>query len=165
MAKTIDVQLLNPFITATLDCLTQMAGLQPERKRLFVKNDPVMHGNITGIIGMSNGLTGSCSVSFPTSIAKVIVGKLLGEAPDQLSDEMIHDGIGEVANMVAGGAKRQFIASGHRFDISTPTVIVGERPTSLFNPVDTMAIACEFLPWPGAAETFLIEIALKPTEK
>ncbi len=165
MAKTIDVQLLNPFIAATLDCLTQMGGLQPERKRLFIKNDPTMHGEITGIIGLSNGLTGSCSVSFPLALAKHIVGKFLGESPDQLSEEMINDGIGEVANMVAGGAKRQFIANGHRFDISTPTVISGGRPTALHNPVGVMSIACEFSPWPQAPETFLIEVALKPTDK
>jgi chemotaxis protein CheX len=160
--KTIDVQLLNPFISATLECLTQMAGMSPERKRVFIKTDPMMHGYITGIIGMSNGITGSCSVSFPQELARHIVGKFMGEDPGNLTDEMVSDGIGEVANMVAGGAKRQFANSEYRFDISTPTVIMG-APTALYNPAETISIACEFIAAPTIAETFLIEIALKPT--
>lgn len=160
--KTIDVQLLNPFIAATLECLTQMAGMTPERKRVFVKTDPMMHGSITGIIGMSNGITGSCSVSFQHGLARHIVSRFMGEDPDMLTDEMISDGIGEVANMVAGGAKRQFVSSEYRFDISTPTVIVGER-VALYNPADTVSIACEFTASSAIPETFLIEIALRPT--
>lgn len=160
--KTIDVQLLNPFISATLECLTQMAGMSPERKRVFIKTDPMMHGYITGIIGMSNGITGSCSVSFPADLARHIVGKFMGEDPGNLTDEMVSDGIGEVANMVAGGAKRQFANSEYRFDISTPTVIMG-APTALYNPAETISIACEFIAAPTIAESFLIEIALKPT--
>lgn len=159
--KTIDVQLLNPFITATLECLTQMAGMTPERKRVFVKTDPMMHGYITGIIGMSNGITGSCSVSFPHGLAKHIVAKFMGENETNLTDDMVSDGIGEVANMVAGGAKRQFATTEYRFDISTPTVIMGS-PTALYNPAETVSIACEFTASPAIAETFLIEIALKP---
>jgi chemotaxis protein CheX len=164
MPKTIDVQLLNPFIHATVECLKQMAQVKPERRRVFVKTDPRMHGDICGIIGMTNGITGSCVVSFPKALAKRIVCRLLGESEASISDEMVNDGIGEVANMVAGGAKREFVNTQYRFDISTPTVIAG-MPVNLFNPQDTVAIVCEFtadVAWP---ETFLIEIALKPTEK
>lgn len=164
MPKTIDVNLLNPFIAATLDCLKQMAGVKPERKRVFVKVDPLMHGDVCGIIGMTNGITGSCVVSFPDQLAKRIVARLLGEDEATISSSMIEDGIGEVANMVAGGAKRKFADTPYRFDISIPTVIHGE-PVKLFNPADTVSIACEFLADPAWPETFLIEVALKPTNK
>ena len=40
MSGSVDVNLLNPFVQAVLDCLTQMAGLNPQRKRLFVKESP-----------------------------------------------------------------------------------------------------------------------------
>jgi CheY-specific phosphatase CheX len=166
MAKTVDVQLLNPFIQAALECLVKMAGCNPSRRRIFIKQDPTMFGDVAGIIGMTQGITGSCVVSFPMPLARRIVGKLLMEDPDAISDQMVDDGIGEVANMVAGGAKRQFAALGtYKFAISTPTVIRGDNPTRLFNPADTVAIACEFTADPAWPETFLIEIALKPQDK
>ena len=164
MPKTIDVNLLNPFISAALDCLSQMAGAKPQRKRVFVKTDPTMHGDICGIIGMTNGITGSCVVSFPDALARRIVARLLSEKEESISAAMIEDGIGEVANMVAGGAKRKFADTPYRFDITIPTVVHGE-PVKLFNPADTVAIACEFTADPEWPETFLIEVALKPTDK
>jgi chemotaxis protein CheX len=165
MAKTIDVKLLNPFLEATVECLTQMAGVRPHRKRVFVKTDPVMHGQITGVIGLSNGLTGSCAVSFPLALAKRLVGTFLGESSVQISSEMVCDGVGEIANMVAGTAKRHFVAIGVIFNISTPTVVMGGERTAVHNPGGTMNIACEFTVFPDLDETFLLEIALKPTER
>lgn len=163
MAKTIDVNLINPFIDSTLECLQQMAGCQPQRKRVFVKKDMAMHGNISGVIGLSNGITGSCAVSFPQSLAERIVAAFLGESIP-VAEQMIHDGIGEVANMVAGGAKMRFAKAGFNFSISTPTVIAGS-PTQLWNPNEVVSIACEFSAKPEWEETFLIEIASKPTDK
>jgi chemotaxis protein CheX len=164
MAKTVDVQLLNPFLVATIDCMTVMARLKPERKRLFLKTSPIMHGDIAGVIGMAKGVTGSCVVSFPESLARRIVSTLLGEEPAELTKDMIQDGIGEIANMVGGGAKRLLATTAYRFDISTPTVLVG-RPIQLYNPPDTISIACEFTADPTFPETFMIELATKPVEK
>lgn len=164
MAKTVDAQLLNPFLTAALECFQVMGGLAPERKRLFLKTSPIMHGDIAGVIGMTNGITGSCVVSFPEPLARKLVASMMMEDPDKITREMILDGVGEVANMVGGGAKRKLAGSGWRFDISTPTVLYG-KPIQLFNPPDTIAIAAEFSIHPDWPETFLFELATRPHEK
>lgn len=159
MAESVDVNLLNPFIQAVLDCLTQMAGLDPKRKRVFVKQSPQMLGEVSGIIGLSNGVTGSCTVSFPTSLAEKVVASLLGESCEG-DMAMVRDGIGEVANMVAGGAKRMFHDSDYNFQISTPTVIQsGEEPPSIYNPKDSVSICCEFV---ADDEVFFVEVAVRP---
>jgi chemotaxis protein CheX len=169
MAKTVDVQLVNPFLVATLECMTVMAGLQPERRRLFLKTTSLMHGDIAGIIGLSQagsqgGITGSVVVSFPNSLARRIVSRLMGEEAETLPKDLLMDGIGEVANMVGGGAKRLLAGTSYRFDISTPTVLVGHA-VNLYNPPDTVSIACEFLAHPQWPETFLIELATRPIER
>jgi len=165
MAKTIDVKLLNPFVAATLECMSSMAGATPQRQRVFVKTDPLMHGEVTGMIGLSNGMTGSCALSFPMAMAKQLVGRFLGEEAHKITAEMVCDGVGETANMVAGAAKRAFVNLGMHFDISTPTVVMGGVPTAVHNPADTLNIACEFRLFPESDETFLLEIALKPTDR
>lgn len=164
MAKTVDVQLLNPFLMATLECFQVMGGFSPTRKSLFVKTSPLMHGDIASVIGMTNGVTGSCVVSFPESLARKIVATMMMDEPDKLTKDMILDGIGEVANMVGGGAKRKLAGTGWRFDISTPTVLYG-KPIQLFNPPETIAIAAEFTVCADWPETFLFELATRPVEK
>jgi chemotaxis protein CheX len=161
--KSLDVTIINPFINATLACLSQMAKIESKRERIFVKTNAKMHGSVTGIIGLTNGITGSVAVSFPHNLAKLIVARLLGDSPDKLSEAVIGDGIGEVANMVAGGAKRAFAETEHRFNISTPTVIMGDQ-TSMFNPAPAVTIAAEFSTSISQTETFLIEIAFRPNK-
>lgn len=161
MAKTIDVNLINPFIDSTLECLREMAGCQPQRLKVFVKKENTMHGDISGVIGLANGITGSCVVSFPHALAERIVSSFLGEEPP-LDPALIQDGIGEVANMVAGGAKMRFSKGNFSFSISTPTVVLGAG-TELWNPQEVIAIACEFTARPEWEETFLIEVATKPS--
>jgi chemotaxis protein CheX len=122
-----------------------------------------MHGDLAGVIGMTRGVTGSCVVSFPETLARKVVSRLLGDAPDKLTREMVQDGIGEVANMVGGGAKRLLAQTDYRFDISTPTVLAGHT-IQLYNPPGTIAIACEFTAQPDWPETFMIELATMPIE-
>ena len=158
---SIDVQLLNPFIDASLECLREMGGWDPKRKRVYLRQDKKMYGNICGIIGMSNGICGSCVVSFPLSLAEELVGNILGEDCAG-NEELVKDGIGEVANMVAGGAKRRFDSTDYSFDISTPTVLMGGGDLELYNPDGIIGICCEFDSNHGANEHFLVEIAIRP---
>ena len=162
--RSIDVQLVHPFIEATIACLTQMADIRPTCLRAFIKEDPLMHGEITGVIGLTGGLTGSCVISFPMDLARFIVARFLREAEASVTEAMIADGIGEVANMVAGGAKSHFAAGGLRFAISTPTLIIGAQ-ACLYNPGGTASFACEFALTPTASDTFLVEVATRSVRR
>ena len=135
------------------------------RRRIFVRQDKKMYGDVCGVIGMTNGICGSCVVSFPLHMAEKLVSCILEE--DVTGNmEMVNDGIGEVANMVAGGAKRRFDSSDYRFDISTPTVILGAGDLELYNPEGIIGICCEFeahLNEGGDDDCFLIEVAVRPS--
>jgi chemotaxis protein CheX len=157
--RTIDMQLVRPFVDATTACLTQMTDVSPACVRTFIKDDPAMHGDIIGVIGLSGGLAGSCAVSFPEALARHIVARFLIEPESALTAAMVTDGVGEIANMVAGGAKPHFAMRGFRFSISTPTVVVGAR-TRLFDPGGVACFASEFT-LAGMPGSFLVEIALR----
>lgn len=145
---------------ATVACLTQMARLRPVCTRTFIKDDPLMHGEVSGVIGMTGGLTGNCSVSFPMPLARHLVARFLDESEADITEVMIADGIGEVANMVAGGAKTHAAETGIRFAISTPTLIIGAQ-ACLYNPAGTMSFACEFTASAERTDTFLVEVAAR----
>ena len=63
MAKTIDVQLFNAFFEAAVESLELMANLKIQRKNLFIKPDDQLHGDIYGVIGLSQGMVGNCAVA------------------------------------------------------------------------------------------------------
>ncbi len=161
MLPKIDVKIINPFIESALDCLRQMASLDPIRSNLFLKKNSKMLGDINGIIGITNGLTGSCVVSLHRPLAARIVAALLGEDVAE-DDALIKDGIGELANMVAGGAKRRFHQSEFRFEISTPTVVMGNGPLEMHDPTGSICVCCEFKAHPDWDDTFAVEVAISP---
>jgi chemotaxis protein CheX len=51
---------------------------------------------------------------------------MVGEAPDEVNEE-ITDLVGEITNMVTGGAKRMLSEKGIDFDMATPIVVSGPK--------------------------------------
>ena len=102
--------------------------LNSSLKNLNLK-DNVAHGDISGLIGMVSPETkGSLSITFDTSLALATMQGMVGEAPNEVNEEII-DLVGEITNMVTGGAKRLLSDKGFEFDMATPMVVSGENHT------------------------------------
>ena len=102
-----------------------MAKTEATHRPPGVKQTQVATGDVTGIIGMvGNKVKGSLSISFSEQAILHITNRMLGEELDEI-DETIADMVGEITNMVTGGAKRMLAESGHDFEMATPTVIAG----------------------------------------
>ena len=96
-------------------------------------------------IGMAGKLEGSLVLIFNNIVACKVVSKMLSmELADLCQDVM--DGIGEVANILAGGLKTRMSPIGYAFDISIPTVIQGTEPLNVvrLGKTDVIALHVEF---------------------
>ena len=101
--------------------------LTPEKPRL--KKDEVAHGDVSGLIGMVSAQTkGSLSITFEGKLALATMKNMVGEGPDEINEE-ITDLVGEITNMVTGGAKRMLSEKGIEFDMATPMVVSGKNHT------------------------------------
>lgn len=124
-----NVEFINPFLSSLLNVMSTMAQMEltPEKPRL--KKDEVAMGDVSGLIGMvSEQAKGSLSITFEGGLALATMKNMVGEAPDEVNDE-ITDLVGEITNMVAGGAKRMLSEKGFEFDMATPMVVSGEKHT------------------------------------
>lgn len=120
---------VNPFLSAFVNVLSTMAmtQLQPTKARL--KKDEVARGDVSGLIGMVGPQTrGSFSVSFEEQMALEVMYRMLGEKPEQVNEE-VTDMVGEITNMVTGGAKKILAEKGYEFDMATPVVVSGKGHT------------------------------------
>ena len=105
--------------------MSTMAQMEliPEKPRL--KKNEVAMGDVSGLIGMvSDQAKGSLSITFEGGLALATMKKMVGEAPDEVNEEII-DLVGEITNMVTGGAKRMLSEKGIEFDMATPIVVSG----------------------------------------
>lgn len=125
-AHSVDVNVINPFITSMVNVFNTMVQLEIKRTSLSIKKNDKMFGDITAIIGLAGSGSGSVMISFPMELARIIVAKMLGCESSSLSKLDVKDGIGEIVNMVAGAAKSSFGDTKYKFNISLPMVVEGE---------------------------------------
>jgi chemotaxis protein CheX len=118
------VEHINPFITATMATFQSMLHASVVPGKLFVVKGAILQHDISGIIGLSGGAKGMVALSFPRLTALKAVSSFLGEKVVTM-DATVKDAIGELANIVAGAAKKDL--SGYKISISLPTVVVGDR--------------------------------------
>jgi chemotaxis protein CheX len=68
---------------------------------------------------------GTMAVTFTTPVILSITERMLGDKLDTI-DDTVTDMVGELTNMVTGGAKKILSEKGYRFDMALPTVISGK---------------------------------------
>jgi chemotaxis protein CheX len=156
----INVEYINPFIAATLQALEVMASVLPTRGNPFVKGDAVAKGDISGVIGLAGEATGSVAVTFPARLAQRIYAQMVGEEHSTLSEE-VRDAVGEVVNMIAGGAKALLSQQGYSFRIAIPSIVVGEGHTIEHKGVGP----CLVVPFELEGETFWLEVSFAATNE
>ncbi len=136
-----DVQYINPFVLAIKRVFETMVQTKVQVGKPFVKHDPSASADVSGVIGFSGDAAGSVVLSFPERVAIEAASKFAGVPIDQHHPDFA-DAIGELANMVAGNAKKEF--RGMSVSISLPNVIIGkEHVVSTSRSVPRVVIPCE----------------------
>jgi len=77
---------------------------------------------VTGIIGLTGGMAGDVIIRFDEEVAMEATGLLLGETPSEFDNNVV-DAVGELTNMIAGGAKGML--EQYNMSLALPTVIFG----------------------------------------
>jgi chemotaxis protein CheX len=149
-----DVSYVNPFVTATILCFKTMVFTDVTPLKPSLKNEPYPTHDISGVIGLSGEAQGSISLSFPLDVAIKVISSMLGCEITEKSPEL-NDGIGEIANIIAGNAKRGLTK--YNLSISLPNVIVGKGH------VIGGQSGCPtiIVPFSSKIGTFSMEVALK----
>lgn len=117
-----DVSFVNPFIKSTAKTFKTMLATEITTGTPVLLSDAIHKFDVSGVIGLSGEAQGVIALSFPKHMALKIVGALLRTDEEIEQDDMV-DGIGEIANIVAGLAKQDL--GDFKFSISLPNVVIG----------------------------------------
>ena len=120
-------EFINPFLQATKNVLETMCQTPVQPKKPMLKENKNTFGDVTGLIGMaSETVTGCMILSFSENCIINVVANMLMEEPKTGIDDDIVDAVGELTNMICGGAKATLAKLDHKFDLATPTMITGK---------------------------------------
>lgn len=148
------VEWINPFLAATLDTFQRMLKLKviPGKPHLYTDENNTKE--ISGVIGLSGTLRGAVVIGMPESVALAAVKQLIGTEYKTVNAE-VSDALGELANIIAGYAKKDF--KGEELQIALPTVISGPKH-KVAMPSD---VAVVVIPFQSDIGSFVIEVGIR----
>ncbi|MCA9300120.1 MAG: chemotaxis protein CheX [Phycisphaerales bacterium] len=148
-----DAKFIAPFMSSTQNVFSTMLQLPVEIGEPHVKDTQKPSFDVSGIIGVSGDMVGSIVLSFPRQTAERVVALFTG-AEFEYGGEDFADAVGELVNMISGGAKAGL--AGINASISCPSVVVGEgHSVSLRSDAPCIAI-----PFNTDCGEFVLEVAL-----
>jgi chemotaxis protein CheX len=150
-----DPAFITPFIASIQNVFATMMQLKVDIGDPAIKQSPGTSYDVSGIIGMSGEVTGSIVLSFPMPTAEAVVALFAGMKIDPKNPDFA-DAIGELVNMVSGGAKAKFPGN-RKVNISTPSVVVGKDHT-VARPKD---VPCVVIPCISDCGEIAIEVAIR----
>lgn len=160
-----NVELINPFVDATKSAFTSMLMLEVGAQKPWFRTKEKPEGitsDVCSVIGLSGKARGSVSLGFSMDVARSLVARFVGESDgSKLAMEEIGDGVGELVNLIAGGAKATLSERmGADLSISVPTVFSG---ASLRTRPDAFPVLV--IPFETELGAFHMEIALEVAKR
>jgi len=135
----INPTLVKAFIKSTQNVISTMMGVESKIGKPELKKNSSPSYDVSGIVGFTGDINGSVVVSFHEETAVGLVEAFCCEKLDVRSDDFA-DAIGELCNMIAGNAKKNF---GLNAGIGIPSVIVGtDHSVARLRDVPCILIPC-----------------------
>lgn len=153
LKETINPALIVAFVNSTQNVLSTMVGMESDIQKPQLRQDPQPSYDVSGIVGFTGDIIGSVVVSFREKTAIEIV-KAFTMEDYGVHDEDFSDAIGELCNMIAGNAKKDF---GLNAGIGIPNVVVGPNHT-----ISRMRdVPCFVIPCTCPVGEFAVEVNIK----
>lgn len=151
-----DNNFLLPFMKSTRNVFETMFQMPVTFGSPELKREPFGTNDVSAIIAMSGDIEGVVVLAFTQDTARRVVAVFTAsEAP--LNNEDLSDAVGELVNMIAGGAKAQF--NGKNISISCPSVVLGSSH-KVYGGKDIVTVS---IPCACDCGDFHIEVSSKPT--
>jgi chemotaxis protein CheX len=151
--QPINPRLIVPFVNSVRTVFSTMVPVAATIERPQLKAQPEPAYDVSGIIGFSGAIVGSVVVSFQSACAIKLVEAFAGTAFEVNTPDFC-DAIGELANMIAGAAKKEL---GVVASITCPSVIIGAGHVI----ARLSDVPCVVIPVTTPFGSFAVEISIK----
>ncbi|MGB0722399.1 MAG: chemotaxis protein CheX [Gammaproteobacteria bacterium] len=111
-ASPLAVPALRGLRDSVINVLATMAGMDAVHSRTGSVNGLIVAGPVSALIELGGTHRGLVAVTMSESLIRRILARLTGADPQDISRHELGDGIGELANMIAGGMKTRLDREG-----------------------------------------------------
>jgi chemotaxis protein CheX len=150
---TVNAKLIMPFVNSVRSVFATMVKVPTTLGKPHLKTEACASHDVSSIIGFSGDIVGCVVVSLQMKAAEQVVSAFAG-MPIAATSPDFADAVGELANMVAGAAKKDL---GHAARISIPSVVIGAgHIIARLSDVPCIVIPCQ-----TPVGDFAVEVSIK----
>lgn len=135
-----DVRYINPFLSAIKNVFETMLGLPFNLGKPQLKQDSQPTYDVSAFIGLSGTATGCVVLCLSKPMTLNLASALCQDTFTEINPD-VTDALGEIANMIAGNAKKDF--PGGNNSISIPSVVLGKHKIKYPSGVPIISLPCE----------------------
>jgi chemotaxis protein CheX len=117
-------QIAKLFVDAVCEFMQTMVGLECTVQP--VANPEPSRAQVSGVVTLSGTSSGQVAVAFSRDLGKRLVARVMGKDVGEIDEAALHDGVGEVANIIAGNAKSKLSQLGFELRISLPSTVTAD---------------------------------------
>lgn len=121
-------------------------------------SDPTRGPRVVSAVGMAGDMDGVAYYDLPEPLAMKVTSTMLSLEPHECSHEYVNDALGELANMITGSFKNQFVARGIECRLTLPSLVRG----SSFSIEAASAVDCYHFTYQAGEYTFELYLTIKP---
>lgn len=146
-----DVRYINPFLSSIRTVFDTMVKVPMSIGKPFIASEDVRSSSyvVSVLIELTGAVTGQLAMSMTKPVALAMGGAM---DADVTTVEDSRDALGEIANMIAGSAKKDFPGGG--VNLSTPRIM---DPDQVAFPENRAVIA---IPCDTSKGRFVVEVSL-----
>jgi chemotaxis protein CheX len=159
--EQMDVRFMNPFVAATQTVLRTVLEIEASIGKPTLKAARNTWGEVTSIMSVAGDRQGTIAVSFGEEGALLVFNRLMRDEATSLCPE-VAEAIGEVTNMIARRARKEFEKNGVSIETSPPTVVMGKGVrTNSVTDLPTIFLPFSFPVENDSREAIYLEFAFK----
>lgn len=156
------VEYINPFVESAITVLREMAGAEFNRGDLALRTYPLLTKGLVIVIGVAGQIEGRVLYDMNMDTALKISGLMMGGEELTTYDEMVASALAELGNIISGNAISQLNDLGFQFDITPPTLFVGDNLEMSSPHLETQTLVIPLIN-PEVGEV-IVNVALKEKE-
>ncbi len=124
-----NVEYINPFLSATIEIFSEMFGVTPVPSSVYIDERAHSHRwDISSVMVLTGNAIGVVVIRLTRILADSLLRKTgVAWSEEEEREELINGMVGELVNIVAARASGKLV--GYKIDISVPFVVQGQNHT------------------------------------
>jgi chemotaxis protein CheX len=135
-----NLELVNPFLSAAFSVLETVLGNTPQKGELRLQTDGTTSHQVNVTLGVTGDVTGHIILGMSLQTADRIASTMIGQ-PIRTFDKLAASAVAELGNMIAGNGLLHLSETGLVADVTPPSVIRGQNVE-----ISTLAIPALIVP-------------------